>query len=71
MRLPKEYAKYLGLGAEIAALLIIPILAGFLIDDFFNTKPIGVIIGSVVGLFGFFILVLKLAKEQTNSDDKK
>jgi F0F1-type ATP synthase assembly protein I len=71
MRLPEEYAKYLGLGAEIAALLVIPILGGFLIDNFFNTTPFGIIIGSIAGLTGFFMLVLKLAKDQTNSTDKE
>lgn len=71
MRLPEEYAKYLGLGAEIAALLVIPIIGGFFVDKFFNTKPFGIIIGSLIGLIGFFALVLRLAKEQVNSNDKK
>lgn len=71
MRLPEEYAKYLGLGAEIAALLVIPIIGGFLVDKFLETNPFGILIGSVIGLVGFFALVLRLAKEQVNSDDKK
>ncbi|MEP1150163.1 MAG: AtpZ/AtpI family protein [Balneola sp.] len=71
MRLPEEYAKYLGLGAEIAVLLVVPIISGYLIDNYFNVEPIGVITGSIIGLIGFFILVLKLAREQFNSDDKK
>ena len=70
MRLPEEYSKYLGLGAEIAALLVVPIIGGFLIDNFFNTKPLGIIIGSIIGLIGFFVLVLRLAKGRVNSDGK-
>jgi F0F1-type ATP synthase assembly protein I len=63
MRLPEEYSKYLGLGAEIVALLVVPIIIGFLIDNYFNTKPYGILIGSLIGMIGFFVLVLKIAKE--------
>tara|TARA_R110002126_G_scaffold19675_4_gene73852 strand:- start:5864 stop:6094 length:231 start_codon:yes stop_codon:yes gene_type:complete len=63
MRLPEEYAKYLGLGAEIAATLIIPIGLGLVVDIFFDTSPYGVLIGAIFGIGIFFTLIFKIAKD--------
>ncbi len=70
MRLPEEYAKYLGLGAEIAASLIIPISLGYLVDIFLNTSPYGVLIGAVLGIGIFFILIFKIAQNFGKKEDQ-
>ena len=69
MHLPKEYAKYLALGAEIAASLLIPIGLGYIADKFLDTSPYGILLGAVTGIVLFFILIFKIA--QNNEDDKK
>lgn len=70
MRLPEEYAKYLGLGAEIAATLLIPIGLGFLADIFFDSSPYGVLIGAVLGIGIFFTLIFKIAKDFNKKKDQ-
>ncbi|MEO9886363.1 MAG: AtpZ/AtpI family protein [Balneola sp.] len=70
MRLPEEYAKYLGLGAEIAASLIIPISLGYLVDIFLNTSPYGVLIGAVLGIGIFFTLIFKIAQNFGKKEDQ-
>ena len=70
MRLPEEYAKYLGLGAEIAASLIIPTSLGYLVDIFLNTSPYGVLIGAVLGIGIFFTLIFKIAQNFGKKEDQ-
>lgn len=71
MRLPEEYAKYLALGAEIAAALLIPIGLGYLLDSLLNTSPYGILLGAVVGISLFFLLIFKIAKNMGNDGNKK
>ena len=75
MRLPKEYAKYLALGAEIAASLLIPIGLGYIADKFLGSTPYGILLGAVTGIVLFFILIFKIAQndggDNTKKDDKK
>ncbi|XWN37957.1 MAG: AtpZ/AtpI family protein [Balneola sp.] len=71
MRLPEEYAKYLALGAEIAATLLIPIGLGYLADKFLNSSPYGILIGAISGIFIFFILIFKIANSNGGKDRKK
>jgi len=61
--IPKEYARYLGLGAEIAASLLVPIGIGYAIDTFFDLNPIGILTGSFVGLALFFSLVVRISRD--------
>jgi len=70
MRLPEEYAKYLGLGAEIAATLVIPIGLGYLVDLFLNTSPYGVLLGAILGIILFFIIVFKIAQDFGDDEDQ-
>ena len=70
MRLPEEYAKYLALGAEIAATLLIPIGLGYMSDKFFNSSPYGVLTGAISGIIIFFILIFKIAKSDGGHNPK-
>lgn len=65
--LPRKYREYLGLGAEIAASLAIPMIAGFYVDQFFNSSPTGILIGVFLGLILFFLTILRIAKRLNNS----
>ena len=71
MRLPEEYAKYLALGAEIAATLLIPIGLGYLADKFLNSSPYGVLLGAVTGIILFFVLIFKIAQSDGGHNQRK
>ncbi|WP_169331263.1 AtpZ/AtpI family protein [Balneola vulgaris] len=66
--MPKEYAEYLGLGAEIAASLFIPIISGYFIDQYFDTSPIAMLIGVAVGVGIFFSLMIRVSRTFTSSN---
>ncbi|MFN1833673.1 AtpZ/AtpI family protein [Balneola sp. MJW-20] len=61
--LPQQYMEYLGLGAEIAATIGIPILAGYYADKWLDTSPYGVLSGIVVGLFLFILDIFRIANK--------
>ncbi|MDR9417423.1 AtpZ/AtpI family protein [Gracilimonas sp.] len=66
--LPKKYSEYLGLGAEIAASLVIPILAGYYLDEFFGTSPVLILIGVLLAMIIFGFTMLRIS---TNFDSKE
>lgn len=63
MPIHKEYARYIGLGAEIAASLLVPIGIGYAVDTYFDLNPIGILTGSFVGLLLFFLLILRVSRD--------
>lgn len=74
MAISEEYARYLSLGSEIAASLLIPIGLGYGVDFFVGTSPFGVLIGALVGIIIFFLIIMRISKrfENTkNTDDLK
>jgi ATP synthase protein I len=71
MRLPEEYTKYLGLGAEIAAAIVIPIGLGYLVDALADTSPYGVLIGAISGMGLFFTMIFKIAREFGKEESEK
>tara|TARA_Y100001935_G_scaffold251458_1_gene253447 strand:- start:80456 stop:80641 length:186 start_codon:yes stop_codon:yes gene_type:complete len=60
--------EYLGLGAEIAGSLLVPILLGFVLDRYFNITPIGILSGSLLGLILFFLMILRISRRLENED---
>ncbi|MDR9415088.1 MAG: AtpZ/AtpI family protein [Gracilimonas sp.] len=60
--------QYLGLGAEIAASLLIPILLGYFLDDLFKTSPIFILIGVAGAMIGFGFMIFRISKK-LDSDD--
>lgn len=68
MPFKNEIAKYLGLGAEITGSLVIPILLGFWIDNYFDISPFGILIGATLGMILFFVMILKISKEGANKN---
>lgn len=67
MAISEEYARYLGLGSEIAASLLIPIGLGYGVDYFLGTSPYGVLIGSVIGIAVFFLIIMRISKRFENN----
>lgn len=55
-----EYAPYLSLGAEIAAGITVPILAGWWLDGWLDTSPWLLLAGCVVGIVNIFVLIFQL-----------
>jgi len=67
--LPRKYREYLGLGVEIAASLLLPMIGGFYVDQFFNSSPIGILVGVVVGLILFFLITIRISR-RLNSEGR-
>ena len=71
--IPRSYRVYLSLGTEIAISLAAPILIGFGIDSYLNTRPWGLLGGVVVGMLSFLVrmivLIQKLTKEKNTTGD--
>lgn len=60
--------EYLGLGAEIAASLLIPIMAGYFLDEYFGTSPILMLAGVVGAMIGFGFMIVRITKK-LDADD--
>lgn len=67
MRVDSNVVKYLSIGAEIAASLGAPILAGHFLDDHFGTSPWFLLAGCVVGIALFIALAVRLASDRSSS----
>ena len=59
----REYLKYLSLGIEIAAGLCIPILLGYWLDQFLDTKPWLLIAGIFTGIIILFGIIYNIYKK--------
>lgn len=57
---PTDYIEFLSLGGEIAAGIVLPILIGYWLDNYFETTPWLLLIGCVVGIVNIFILIFQL-----------
>ena len=69
--LPKNYKVYLGLGAEIAASLLIPMFGGYYLDQVFNSSPVGILFGVILGIILFFITATRIAKKMNSMHNDK
>jgi F0F1-type ATP synthase assembly protein I len=67
----RKYNEYIGLGAEIAAAMIVPLLIGTYIDKRFNTSPWGSLIGVLLGFLGVFNAIYKVVIRANKRDDDK
>ncbi len=50
----------LGIGWEIFGVLLISVFIGLFIDRYFNIQPIGILVGSLIGIIGSFKHILQL-----------
>jgi F0F1-type ATP synthase assembly protein I len=67
--LPRKYAEYLGLGAEIAASLAIPILSGYLLDNYLETSPTFILVGVLLAMVAFGLMIARINKKLNQRDD--
>lgn len=63
--------KYLGVGLQLAASVLLGFFAGFYIDRRFKTGPWGMLIGFMAGLLvGFAGFILQVKGLKTDSNDE-
>ncbi len=67
--LPDKYAEYVGLGAEIAVSMALPIVAGYLLDNYFGLLPWLTLSGVVVGMINFGLMIARIAKKLNQKDN--
>ncbi len=64
--------EYLGLGIQIAASLLIPLLAGIWIDRKFGFFPWITVIGALFGIVSVFAIIFKIAwMANVEAEEKK
>ncbi|MCX8056261.1 MAG: AtpZ/AtpI family protein [Ignavibacteria bacterium] len=67
----KKIGPYLGLGTQLAATVIVMFYLGYWLDEKFQTKPILVIVFSMLGAFAaiynFIRSVLKISNQETKN----
>ncbi len=56
----RDYARYSGLGIQMAVSLGLPIYAGYWLDERYSSSPWGILIGIALGLLSIFSLLYKL-----------
>lgn len=65
----QNYTEYISLGTEIVSAMLVPIIAGYLVDYYWETSPWGFIIGALLGFLGVFNTIYKIAK-RANRESK-
>jgi ATP synthase protein I len=69
-----QYSEYLGLGIQIAAVMILPLLLGVWLDNKFGYSPWFTAVGALVGVIGIFAMIVKIAimaNQKTEADKRK
>lgn len=62
----RDYAKYSGLGIQMAVSLGLPIYGGWWLDERYASSPWGILIGIALGLLSIFSLLYKLSIQSGN-----
>lgn len=66
-----KYARYMSLGIELAGSMVIPLLAGYYGDKYFDTRPILTLIGAFLGFTGVFWNIYKVTKELEREQERE
>ena len=66
-----EYGEYLGLGIQIAASLLVPLLAGIWLDKKFDFFPWLTVAGALFGIVSIFAIIFKIAWLANEESEKK
>lgn len=66
----KRYARYLGLGAEIAVALSAPIFFGYWLDTRWESSPWFLLGGILLGILLLIGIFSRVIKEISNTDKK-
>ncbi len=56
----RDYARYSGLGIQMAVSLAVPLYLGWWLDERYGSSPWGILVGIFLGLFSIFSLLYKL-----------
>lgn len=66
-----EYGEFLGLGIQIAASLLVPLLAGIWLDKKFGLFPWLTVAGALFGIVSIFAIVFKIAWIANQESEQK
>lgn len=69
-----QYSEYLGLGIQIAAVMVVPLLLGVWLDKKFDSSPWLTSIGALIGVVSIFAMIVKIAiiaNQKTASEKRK
>jgi len=60
----RNLGKYMGLGLQIAASLAFFMFVGYWVDLKFNSSPIFLLVGFLMGMIGMFALLLNITDQK-------
>ncbi|MCC5926306.1 MAG: AtpZ/AtpI family protein [Bacteroidetes bacterium] len=66
-----QYGDYLGLGIQIAASMVMPLLLGVWLDKRYGSSPWFTLAGALFGIFSIFGIVLKIAFTANNQSSQR
>lgn len=66
-KLLRDYARYSGIGIQMAVSLALPIYGGWWLDERYASTPWGILGGVLFGLVSIFTLLYKLAIQSRNN----
>jgi len=64
----------LSMSWQLAIVVLVPIVGGYKLDQYFNTSPLWVIVGFVLAMIGFFVIIHRALSdfdENVYNKDKK
>ncbi len=74
MSAQRESIKYMGLGVELMASIVGPMLLGWWLDGYFGCEPwlvvSGMFLGLIGGFYNMFKTVLRMDQEESGKDKK-
>ncbi len=65
-----KYAELMGLGIEMAASMVLPVVVGIYIDHRFESTPWGVLVGALLGMVSMALKLYKVAVLSNNRGRK-
>jgi F0F1-type ATP synthase assembly protein I len=66
-----EYARYSGIAVEISATMGLPVAGGYYADKYFDTHPMLLLLGIVLGLAGIIVYLYKLGIQSRDKPQLK
>lgn len=65
-----RYGDYIGLGIQIAASMVLPLLGGIWLDNYLDLSPWFTITGALLGVLSVFVTIFKLAVMANRDSDR-
>jgi len=66
-----SWMRYSGMGLQMVAVLLLPIFAGLWMDSQLETSPLGILVGSGIGIVGSMATVILTVTRQEKREERE